>query len=204
MFANRVTFDNVLSRFQALGADTRPEKAIVNVRGKPLFYSQTGGMMNPMRHELQEGDTLFRFVARDTPIDRAVTGGWWVDESNFEKLCSFAQQQSTSIAMAARMLCCVPPEWSNMGMLVRAKVRQPLLAYRGLGKDVSIKMEDGLGNVNMTAHNHIAARRLHQLYIPGLYDVAQKSKGQVVPGALQPERTWALLDTDANKGWLYI
>lgn len=204
MFANQQSFNHPMSRLQAMGADTRPEKAVVNLRGEPLFYNQTGGMRDPQRKALDEGDILYRFVARNTSPERAVTGGWWVDKSNFQKMCRFAQGNNTSVAMASRILCCVPPEWSNMGMLIRARVKTPLLAYCGLGKDVSITMEDGLGDVKMTAHNSISARRLYQLYIPGLHDIARKNPAQVLPGALVLEQSWIISERDASKGWLYL
>lgn len=204
MFANQQIFDNPQSRLQAMGADTRAEKAVVNAQGKPMFYPKTGGMLNPMRYAINQGELLYRFVASGTPANYAVTGGWWVDKAGFEKLTAFAQQQNTNVAMAARMLCCVPPEWSDMGMLVRARVKLPILAYRGLGKDVDIKHPDGMANVKMTAHNNIAARRFHQLYIPGLYQATALNPADVMPGALVLERTWNIDTSAAKKGWLYV
>jgi hypothetical protein len=204
MFANQAVFQNPKSRMQALGMDTRPEKAVVNGRGQPLFYTQTGGIINPQRRELKRGEILYRFVARKTPLDRAVSGGWWVDKIEFAKMERFAQVHGTSIAMAARMLCCVPPEWSDMGKLVRVHVETPVLAFRGLGNHVSIPMEDGLGAVKMTAHNDLASRRLYQLFIPGLYDYAKKTPDRVMPGALVLEQVYEIREQDANKGWLYL
>lgn len=204
MFVNSIAFNNPKSRMQALGTDTRHEKAVVNLSGQPYFYPQTGGMIHPQRHELQLNTILYRFVASDTPVDRAVVGGWWMEHSEFAKVCSFAQQQGTSVAMAARLLCCVPAEWSNMGMLVRAAVREPLLAYRGLGNNVNIPHDDDRARVKMTAHNTISARRLYQLFIPGLYDQAQRTRDRVVAGVMSVEQTWAIKKEEANKGWLYL
>ncbi len=204
MFANQTVFNNPHSRMQALGMDTRPDKAVVNSSGQPLFYAQTGGMIHPMRRELKVGEVLFRFVARGTTPKNAVLGGWWVEHEQFAKISRFAQAKNVSVAMAARILCCVPPEWSNMGMLVRARVCEPLLAYRGLGNHVSTPAKDNLGNVKMTAHNDLEARRLFQLYIPGLASVAQKSQDKVLPGAMMLEETFAISEQDASKGWLYL
>lgn len=204
MFVNQIQFQNPSSRMQALGMDTRPEKAVVNGLGQPLFYTQTGGMINPQRCELKVGDILYRFVARNTPPERAVTGGWWVDKTQFTKMDHFAQTQGVSIAMASRILCCVPPEWSDMGLLIRARVRDPLLAYRGLGNHVNIPRGDGLGNVKMTAHNDLAARRLLQLFIPGLYQYAQKTPDRALAGALVLEETFPIREQEASKGWLYL
>ena len=55
MFANQAAFNNPLSRMQALGMDTRAEKAIVNAMGQPVIYPQTGGMIHPTRFEITQG-----------------------------------------------------------------------------------------------------------------------------------------------------
>jgi hypothetical protein len=204
MFANQTAFNDPKSRMQALGKDTRPAKAIVNLQGQPIIYNQTGGMINPQREELKAGLTLYRFASGALPLAKAVTGGWWVHKKEFEQIVNFAEQKGIAVPMAARMLCCVPPEWSDMGTLVRAVVREPLLAYKGLGNNVSVAVTDGGGNVNMTAHNNIAALRLFQLFIPGLETVAQASADRVVPGALTPEREWKFGKAEANRGWLYV
>jgi hypothetical protein len=204
MFANQAAFNDPLSRMQALGKNTRPAAAIVSTSGKPLIYPQTGGMLNPQREEIRTGAVLYRFAGAAVKLPEAATGGWWVHKKEFEQICNYAQQKNIAVPMAARMLCCVPPEWSDMGTLIRATAREPLLAYKGLGNNVSQPMKDGLGNVNMTAHNSIAALRLHQLFIPGLSDVAKTTADRVFPGALLVERHWKFTKEEANRGWLYI
>lgn len=204
MFANQTAFNNPLSRMQAMGKNTRPTAAFVDTRGKPLIYPQTGGMINPQREEIREGAVLYRFAAGSAKLTDAVTGGWWVHKKEFDQIFSYAQQKGVAVPMAARMLCCVPPEWSDMGTLIRATVREPLLAYKGLGNHVVQPVADGLGSVKMTANNHIAALRLYQLFIPGLSDVAQKTADRVLPGALLVERQWTFSKEDANRGWLYV
>jgi hypothetical protein len=204
MFANQAAFNHPFSRMQAMGKNTRPSAAIVSPSGKPLIYPQTGGIINPVREELRVGAVIYRFAGGSAKLNDAVTGGWWVHKKEFEQICNYAEQKKITVPMAARMLCCVPPEWSDMGTLMRATVREPLLAYKGLGNNVSQPTKDGLGNVNMTAHNHIAALRLHQLFIPGLSDVAKATADRVMPGALLVERHWKFTKEEANRGWLYI
>ena len=185
-----------------MGMDTLAA-ALVDFRGKTIAHPQTGGMISPMRCELRPETLLFRFAAGKIPLDRAVIGSWWVGTEEFRKICGFAQHHNIHEAMAARMLCCVPPEWSDMGLLVRARLNKPLLAYRGLGNHVSIEHEDG-GRVQMQAHNDLSERRLHQLFIPGLVECANKSPEQVIPGALTLERAWHITEKQANRGWIYI
>ena len=204
MFVNQVAFNNPISRMQAIGTDTRPEKAVVDLKGNPLIRPRTGGMYQPVRYELPAGTILFRFVGQGTPIKNAVTGGWWVEQSQFQIISNFSQKMGIGVALAARLLCCVPPEWSDMGLLIRVKVQEPLLAYRGLGNSVSTPAKDSLGNVEMTAHNDIAARRLYQLFIPGLFDYAKRTPDRKLPGAMVVENQWPIKKEEANKGWLYL
>ncbi|HRH77583.1 MAG TPA: hypothetical protein PK129_09585 [Cellvibrionaceae bacterium] len=204
MFANQAAFNDPKSRMQALGQNTRPEGAVVDSRLKPLFYMQTGGMINPQRDEIMPGAILYRFSAAKDGIQRGMTGGWWMHAKEFSIVENFATHNRVGVSMAARILCCVPPEWSDMTLLLRARVREPLLAYKGLGNHVNTTAPDNLARVKMTAHNDIAARRLHQLYIPGLYDYAQKTPQQVMPGALVLEQHWEFTKEEAKKGWVYI
>lgn len=204
MFANSEVFSHPTSRQQALGMDTRGTNALVDTRGNIIKYAKTGGMIDPQRYELKAGAILFRFASSRAKVTDAVTGGWWVTREEFEKMNNFADAKGIHVAVAARYLCCVPPEWSDMGQLLRAKVEQPLLAYRGLGNDVVAEANDGLGAVRMTAHNHIESRRLHQLYIPGLRKTAERTPEKVVPGALTLERQWLINEKDATRGWIYI
>lgn len=204
MFVNSNEFNHPQSRQQAMGVDTRPANAITSAHGKPLIYPQTGGVVSPARHELYTGTILYRFAAGNTPVSRAVTGSWWVEKREFERLSNFAQDHDIHVAMAARVLCGVPPEWSDMGLLMRARVREPLLAYRGLGNNVTVAKNDGLGDVRMRIHNDIAARRLYQLFIPGLQQQAAQTQDRVLPGALMLEESWSLDPASANRGWLYL
>lgn len=202
MYANSTSFNNS-ARQQAMGVDTR-KASLVDQYGNTLAHPQTGGMISPQQHKLNSGSVIWRFASSQVDARQAILGGWWLETAEFEKLCSFAQQKNVHVAMAARVLCCVPPEWSDMGMLMRARVEQPLLAYKGLGNNVSVQHPDGLANVNMQTHNHIAARRLHQLFVPGLYEIAANTPKQTIPGALSLERTWKITKEQANGGWLYL
>ena len=193
MFVNEAAFRDPNAKQQAIGIDTR-KAALIDVNGKTIIHPQTGGMIAPVRHELLSKTILFRFANGHTSLERAVTGGWWLGSREFDRICNFAKYHDIHPAMAVRVLCCVPPEWSDMGLLVRVRVDRPLLAYRGLGNHVSILHKDG-GRVQMEAQNDIAARRLHQLFIPGLTEYAD---------ALKLERVWRITEEQANRGWIYL
>jgi hypothetical protein len=204
MYINAQSFAEPEARLRAAGHDTRPASAVIDHQGKVLFHPRTGGIESPRRHELKRGEVIFRFAGGRSPLCNAITGNWWTEETEFRKLVSFAGDKGVSVAMAARLLCCVPPEWNDMGLLLRARVDEPLLAYRGLPRDVQFQHDDGLGTVRARAHNHIASRRLYQLYIPGLEEVASVRTSRVLPGALHLEQTYKLDTEAAKRGWIYL
>jgi len=129
----------------------------------------------------------------------------WLEKKSFEKLLSFADYHEISVGMATRILCMVPPEWSDLSVLVRAATRRPLLAYSGLGNSVVVPMKDGLGPVKLPHQNDIAARRVQQLYIPGLA-VRDLTSGATTlrTDLIQIERDWAMDVKAANSGFLYL
>ena len=195
-FANQRAFDAPQSRQMAMGVDLRPANAITDARGQVLAYQQTGGMLAPARHELKAGDHLFRFGAVAAGAQRVATGGWWLDRDGFATIERFAQVWDLSLGMAMRMLCLVPPEWSDASLLIRARVAEPLLAWRGLANSVITPAAGPIpGNVRMPHQNDIAARRLHQLFVPGLADA---------PAALRVEASFPLDPAAGTRGFLYL
>jgi hypothetical protein len=202
-FANAAQFAGSRPFESASGASAN--SAIVEPRGRVIGQVMTGGIIAPRRYELAAGTVLFRFGARDAaPMDIA-RGGWWIEKLSFEKLLSFANAHEISLGMATRILCLVPPEWSDLGTLVRAATRRLLLAYRGLGNSVVVPMKDGLGAVRLPHQNDIAARRLHQLYIPGLAALDPISgRTELRADIITVERSWSMDTKAAVSGFLYL
>ena len=165
---NARAFENPQMWLWAQGVDTNEDNAVVSTNGQVLFYSKTGGMMKPRRHVLQEGDVIYRFGASGKSVQDLMQGAWWIAQPEMEKLLSFAQQHRVGVGVAVRALALVPPQWSDLGRLIRVRVRRRLLAMRGLGESVHIAPKDELGTVSLTHQNHNPARRLYQLFIPGL------------------------------------
>ncbi len=195
-FANAAEFNKPSSRMAALGTDFATQNAIVDLSGNVLAYASTGGMLSPVRHELRSGSTIYRFGRGSSPVAGVIGGAWWIDREGFEKLLAFADIHSVALPMAVRALCLLPPEWSDLGTLVRARLRKPLLAWKGLGNSVVVRKSDGLGNVRLDQFNEISSRRLHQLYIPGLAALGRD--------ALTVDGTWAFTAEAGMKGWLYL
>lgn len=196
-FANQVAFEQVRSRMVAIGTDLSPSRAIVDAGGNVLARARTGGMINPQRYALKQWARIYRFGGSRSPREIA-KGGWWIEKREFQMLVNFAISNDIYVGLAMRILCLVPPEWSDASVLVRARVTHDLLAWRGLGNTVVTPMRDGNGRVRLPHQNEISARRLHQLYIPGLADF----QGLEAPISIEDVRQ--LDPSESNKGFLYL
>jgi hypothetical protein len=192
-FRNQVAFDDPSSRMMATGMDLRKSNAIVDLRGNVLAYAKTGGVMSPMRFDILAGTKLYRFGNIGAGAHRIATGSWWLEQAAFNTLEGFAQVHDLSIGVALRYLCLVPPEWSDVTTLIRARATAPLLAWRGLANTVVTKANDRGPAVKMPQQNEIAARRVYQLFIPGLD-----------PGALSIEQTFSFDKAASRRGFLYL
>lgn len=197
-FRNQSFFDNPDNYRRAQGVDLRPKSSITDSKGNILAYTGTGGMIMPQRHELNTGTHVFRFGDINAGAYGVAAGSWWIDRQGLDKIIRFGQVWDLSVGMAMRMLCLVPPEWSAATLLVRARVVEPLLAWRGLGNSVVTPAPDKGPQVRMPHQNDIAARQLHQLFIPGLYDNAS------VQAALQIEKSYPLDKAEGTRGWIYL
>lgn len=197
-FANSAAFNDPRSRLLAMGGDISVSKAIVDPHGHVLAYARTGGMIAPQRFELSPRSTIYRFGdGRKSPRDVA-KGAWWMERSEFERLINFANTHGIFIGLAMRLLCLVPPEWSDATVLVRARVARSLLAWRGLGNSVVIAKPAGDAVVRMPHQNDISARRVNQLFIPGLSDL----KGP--DPAISMENVFHLNPKESAQGFLYL
>ncbi|MEY4750550.1 MAG: hypothetical protein RIQ60_2764 [Pseudomonadota bacterium] len=197
LYANQDAFDESRSRLIAVGTDLSPDKALVDASGNVMAHARTGGMIDPARYVVAAGTRLYRFGGDRSPRDIA-QGGWWVEQREFDRLVNFAISNSIYLGLAMRLLCLVPPEWSDATVLVRARVTSALLAWRGLGNSVVTPMKGVQGMVRMPHSNEISARRLHQLYIPGL------ARPQGVEHPVSIEDVRRLDPRESNLGFLYL
>ena len=197
-FANQAAFDRPASRLAATGVNLSPSRAIVDLQGRVLAHAQTGGIIQPQRHSLASGARLFRFGSSRQAPHEVARGGWWLEAREFERLVSFANAHGVYLGLAMRLLCLVPPEWSDATQLVRARIARSLLAWRGLANTVITPIAGGLGTLRLPHQNEISARRLQQLYVPGL---AEQSP---IDPVLTIERVFALDPRSSIDGFLYL
>jgi len=197
IFANAAAFDAPASRMLALGTDFSPGRALVDGQGRVVAHARTGGMMSPARFALAPGTTIYRFGGQRSPREIG-KGAWWLEKREFEQVINFANAHGIFVGLAMRLLCLVPPEWSDASVLIRARVAQPLLAWRGMANTVVTPAGEGGGVVRMPHQNELSARRVHQLYIPGL-----KERGAVDP-LISLEHVFRLDPGDSARGFLYL
>jgi hypothetical protein len=129
-------------------------------------------------------------------------GAWWVEQSEFQRILGFAHVHGISDPMAARILCGVPPEWSDMGLLVRVRLRADLLAWRGLANSVIVPHPNGGSQVTMLHQNALSQRRLYQLCIPGLN--VSGANTDPIGRAFIFDGEWRFSPSETVRGWLYV
>lgn len=187
-----------IHRFQ--GAPTRGAGgAILSTNGTVLMDVTNGGILSPTRYELEEGTEIFRFGHSKAKVNGIKTGLWWVERPEFNKLTAFSQQTGVSLGAAVRILCMVPPDWSDLGTLIRCRVDRPLLALRGLGKPAFVSSDDdAVPNAQIRSHNDNPARRLHQLFVPGL------NRNNRADRALSITQVLTFSPEEQTRGFLYV
>ena len=201
-FINQLAFDDPTCFQLATGQNMGARGAVTDGQGNVLFRLQTGGIIAPQKRELAAGDVIYRFDStRKGNARAAMNGGWWVERDQFDRVIRFAQINQLSDPMAARILLGVPPEWNEMNLLVKCRLKEPLLAWRGLANSVFAPHPGGGPQVVMLHQNANSERRLHQLFIPGLSP--QSRGGSVTAAALTFENEWTFSIAEAKRGWLY-
>jgi hypothetical protein len=200
-FLNQAAFDEQKSYELATGQNPDARTAFADASGNILFRAQTGGMISPERAVIEEGSTLHRFADSHKDAQGTMAGGWWIARHEFDRILRFAQINELTDPMAARILLGVPPEWGDMGIMVRVRVRGPVLAWRGLANTVIVPHRDGGPKVQMLHQNANAERRINQLFIPGMVGAEDQSLARE---AFQFEGEWRFSKAEAMRGWLYV
>jgi len=198
VFINRAAFNDIASWQKALGVDLNAQKAIVDPNGRVLAYAQTGGMIAPQRYELTPGTKIFRFGVIERGALGVAAGPWWVERAELDQLIRFAETWDLTLGAAVRYLCLVPPEWSDITLLVRVRVERPLLAWRGLANSVVTPAAGGGPPVRLPHQNDVAARRVYQLFVPGL------DAPGITQTAIAIENDYPLDRGDSRRGFLYL
>ena len=140
-----------------------------------------GGIHHPARTVLAVQTALVRFDGSSRPAV-ARNGKWWLTMPQFKLVKAFAAQERTTIADAVAALCYVPEEWNNMQVMIQAVLKQPLLAYTGVGRAAHGEARHYPVRADATGHQII------QAFIPGLHDTNVHDAIAITAAQFQPGR----------------
>jgi hypothetical protein len=179
---------------------------------EPIGYgtgvtARTGGMRQLKPVELPTGLEIVRFGQKrlDEPrmsadsmgvyhrrgtnlshrglIGTALEGSWWLEAGQFANVRAYADAQRIAVSAAISALCVIPPEWSDLDVMVTARLMAPLLAYRGRPNPVNMR------GVHVPVVRDLNGGEVMQLYIPGLGsgDVVRQALMYDAPIFLHPD-----------------
>ena len=126
----------------------------------------TGGIVNPQPTRLPAGQYYYRFASSRSPREAQLGGGWWLDFENLARIRRFAADNGYRLRDAARLMLALPYAWTQVDLLLRARLTQPLRAYTGFGKPAQAPNGGADRGTRWIPTQHVAVR---QLYIPGLF-----------------------------------
>jgi hypothetical protein len=144
------------------------------------------GMRAPKPVQVAAGTTLYRFASsydrfRNAPIPpaRSATGPWWLDEQGFrliqsERAASLKAhgndpKRALTVGFLARQAAAVKQEWSNVDVLVTARVTTPFAAFSGKGRAQHEVPDRSTGFWNYNVRFVWTGwDRISQLYVPFL------------------------------------
>jgi hypothetical protein len=166
-FINQAWFDKPEARLEASGANLRsPRSAIMSPSGDVLAYITNGGIINPRRTVLAAGTCMVRLGGSGLP-HIAIAGNWWLDWQQYKLVERFADKRGLPMPVAMRLLACVPPEWNEMTVLLKTRLKVPVLAYTGNSAPV-IDRDRRTGTSTYLSGIDDAGGLIEQLYIPGM------------------------------------
>ena len=107
-------------------------------------YGQAARGLWPRQYEIAQGTYLYRFIDLGRmPAAAAADGPWWLEYEHFQTIRHFAERHGYALGYAARLFAAILYEWSEVNVVVRARVtRGPLLAWKGKGKQVEARNSD--------------------------------------------------------------
>jgi hypothetical protein len=138
------------------------------------------GMSIVRPYDLQTGQILYRFIdVTRCPGPRVgADGPWWFEFEAFQQIKHFGLRNHYSLDYSARLHAAILYEWSEVTGVVRARLIQPLQAWKGRGKQVPSEGRDPCDLPTMTPMQ--GHQEVYQLFVPGI-----GGKGSLFPTAMQ-------------------
>ncbi len=188
-----------LARGEAVAANAQ---LWLDPKGRETVSLTNGGMVDPVRHDLVSGTTIYRFASESDGVEGAMRGGWWVERRELDQLIRYAKLNNKTLGYAVRALCGVPPEWgSALNFLIAVKTAGVVATWRGLAASAHAVFTPPPGMsraassvTTIPAKNDVAALRVPQLFIPGT------RKDGATRAFFQFEAQW---QTEGARDWIY-
>ena len=132
------------------------------------------GLLTLTDTTLLPGIEINRFANTKRP-DLYFTGPWWISFSPYEALKKYARFRNQSLSLAARTCLAIDWEWSNVDVLVKAVIKEPLSAWSGTPKTQTPKRDR-----RYTGMRWVPDRDITQLFIPGLWEADPEVSGRKI------------------------
>jgi hypothetical protein len=134
------------------------------------FATAAGGIREPRATVLVPGEDLYRFATstspgtgRKVPLQMQAGGGWWFRSRDWQKILKSYLSGALNLGTVARIAGAVQWSWSNMDVLVKARLLSEVEAWEGFGRP---QYRDILPNgmaVTLRGFPDVV-----QVYIPGM------------------------------------
>jgi hypothetical protein len=149
-------------------------------------YTRAAEGLWPREYSIPKGVILYRFInTSKEPPEAGADGPWWFEFDHFQTIRQFSIRHGYSLGYAARLFAAILYEWSEVNAFVRAEVKAPLFAWKGKGKQITVKEHEkgDSRDQNRTPHGFVTeaspqnvskmtplqgALEVYQLYIPGM------------------------------------
>ena len=129
---------------------------------KTLYSDLMSGMTVHRVITLSVGSYLYRFASGKDPMDTQISSPWWFTEAEYLKLQNYFRLNPQNIGFIARTQGAVKYGWSDMDMLVKARIIYPINGFVGPGNWV---LERTAANSTITFQ---PPTDLFQLYLPNI------------------------------------
>ncbi|WP_194724055.1 hypothetical protein [Noviherbaspirillum malthae] len=130
------------------------------------------GMSMIRPYEIQKDVVIYRYYdsTRAGSPQGGTHGPWWIEFEYFQQIKHFAARNGHAHSYAARLFAAILYEWSEVDAFVACRVRVPLKAWKGRGKQVEQDSDpakrDARDLPRMTPMQGVL--EIYQLCIPGL------------------------------------
>jgi len=133
----------------------------------PSSWPELNDGMRLPRVKLLAPQNIYKFASRRVPVTRRMESPWWFAESDFKKLEPYLDLDSSNPGFVARIQGAVCYDWSDMDVLMVARLLKPMNVFQGPGKCVVERTQRG-GTIC-----YQPPQDLKQTFIPGIRTVPE-------------------------------